>query len=318
MLLAVLRDAVQIPELEVLTIWSAGRERFPVEDVAFQLAHSPEEELDLLAELAAWCDLTLLIAPEFDGILTQRALLVEGVGGRLCGPNPLAITVCSDKFQLAEHLHVAGIATVATHEFQPQTAGATDLEYPAVVKPRDGAGSQETYLLRDVGGFERLLPGWKKSSLLRQAIWQPYIAGRAVSVAVLVTPEQFRYEALLPCEQTLSDDGRFGYLGGIVPARGLDLPAIQNAAIAACRTVPGLRGYVGVDLIIPDDNPKQPMVIEINPRITTSYLGYAQLCEQNLMARWFDSESQMDELTWREGYLEYAPDGTVRKLVRSS
>lgn len=311
MLLAVLRDAVRVADLEVITIWSAQRERFPVEGVAFQLAHSPEEEMELLAEMAAWCDITLLIAPEFDGILTQRALLVEGVGGRLCGPNPLAITVCTDKLQLATVLETGNVPTVETHTFDIDRTLAGDLTYPAVVKPRDGAGSQDTYLVRTADDFDQLLPIWKKSSLLRQAIWQPYIAGRAVSVAVLITPEQYLYEPLLPCEQTLSDDGRFEYSGGVVPGRGLDVAAIQQAAVAACQLVPGLRGYVGVDLIVPEGAPDAPLVVEINPRLTTSYLGYSRLCDQNLIARWLDPSSGAGDLSWQLGQLHYSPQGTI-------
>lgn len=312
MLLTVLRDAVRVPDLEVVTIWSAQRERFPVEGVAFQLAHSPEEEIELLAEMAAWCDVTLLIAPEFDGILTQRALLVEGVGGRLCGPSPLAITTCADKLELASLLQNAGLTTLETHQFFSENTADSEVTYPCVIKPRDGAGSQQTYLVRNAADFQALQPVWKNSSLLKQSIWQPYLAGRAVSVAVLVTPELYRYEPLLPCEQTLSQDDRFTYLGGLTPARDVDVLAIQAAAVAACRQVPGLRGYVGIDLILPDGDASSPVVVEINPRITTSYLGYSQLCHQNLIARCLDSDID-EELTWRDGQLEYTPQGTIQR-----
>lgn len=314
MLLAVLRDAVQVTDLEVVTIWSAKRERFPVEGVAFQLAHSPEEEIELLGEMAAWCDATLLIAPEFDGILTHRALLVEGVGGRLCGPNPLAITVCSDKLQLATVLEAANVPTIETYAFLPEQNLAADLIYPAVIKPRDGAGSQDTYLVQTAEHFNQLLPTWKKLSLLRQAVWQPYIAGRAVSVAVLISPEQYRYEALLPCEQTLSQDGRFEYQGGQLPAGHVDVDAVQAVAITACQTVPGLRGYVGVDLIIPDGPDNTPVVVEINPRLTTSYLGYSRLCEQNLIGRSLSSDTDPGHLTWKTGTVRYAANGSIEPL----
>ena len=37
-----------------------------------------------------------------------------------------------------------------------------------------------------------------------------------------------------------------------------------------CIPVPGLKGYVGIDMVLSDD---ECYVIEINPRLTTSYLG---------------------------------------------
>jgi hypothetical protein len=49
-------------------------------------------------------------------------------------------------------------------------------------------------------------------------------------------------------------------------------------ASAACRTIPGLRGFVGVDLLL-DEETGTVTVVEINPRLTTSYLGYRQLAQ---------------------------------------
>ena len=43
--------------------------------------------------------------------------------------------------------------------------------------------------------------------------------------------------------------------------------------------IDGLRGYVGVDMVLGDAG---DYAIEINPRLTTSYLGLRQLCQQNL------------------------------------
>jgi len=44
----------------------------------------------------------------------------------------------------------------------------------------------------------------------------------------------------------------------------------MGAAVRACEAVPGLKGYIGVDLIL---TRTEAMVIEINPRLTTAYLG---------------------------------------------
>jgi predicted ATP-grasp superfamily ATP-dependent carboligase len=38
-------------------------------------------------------------------------------------------------------------------------------------------------------------------------------------------------------------------------------------------------------MILPDDSPQQPVVVEINPRLTTSYIGYRQLTGINLLER---------------------------------
>ena len=60
----------------------------------------------------------------------------------------------------------------------------------------------------------------------------------------------------------------------------------------ALRTVPGLRGFVGVDLVlqnsVDDQAGSQDVVIELNPRMTMSYIGLRALCRQNLASLLFD------------------------------
>jgi predicted ATP-grasp superfamily ATP-dependent carboligase len=51
--------------------------------------------------------------------------------------------------------------------------------------------------------------------------------------------------------------------------------------VRACRAIPGLAGYVGVDLIL---TPGGPLVVELNPRLTTSYLGLRAATRRNLAA----------------------------------
>ena len=44
----------------------------------------------------------------------------------------------------------------------------------------------------------------------------------------------------------------------------------MDVALRTCRALPGLRGYIGVDVILTES---EAVVIEVNPRLTTSYLG---------------------------------------------
>jgi len=71
----------------------------------------------------------------------------------------------------------------------------------------------------------------------------------------------------------------FAYQGGSTP---LDHPLARQAAAAAeraCEAVPGLRGYIGVDVMLSDAG---PVVIEINPRLTTAYLGVRRVMRENV------------------------------------
>jgi predicted ATP-grasp superfamily ATP-dependent carboligase len=84
-------------------------------------------------------------------------------------------------------------------------------------------------------------------------------------------------------EQRLSRDGRFHYLGGRLPLPdNLDRRA-RRLAERAVECVEGLHGWFGVDMILGEaEDGSGDMAIEINPRLTTSYLGLRRLARFNL------------------------------------
>ena len=76
-------------------------------------------------------------------------------------------------------------------------------------------------------------------------------------------------------------DGRFNYLGGTMPAPCPDaVPQLKKAVEA----VAGLRGFVGVDFIW-NAATRHAMILEINPRPTTSYVGLSRLLPGGMLAR---------------------------------
>jgi predicted ATP-grasp superfamily ATP-dependent carboligase len=68
------------------------------------------------------------------------------------------------------------------------------------------------------------------------------------------------------------------YHGGSVPIPPELSIRARSVASAAIASIPGLFGYVGVDVLLGE----QDMAIEINPRLTTSYIGLRQLSKTNL------------------------------------
>jgi predicted ATP-grasp superfamily ATP-dependent carboligase len=284
MLSALLADFGRTPHVETITLPDAAGEG----PAAFR-------------ELARSADWTVLIAPECDGLLAERCRWVEEAGGRLLGPSSAAVRLSGDKLLLAEHLRAAGVPT------PPCVAlAAMPVPFPAVCKPRDGAGSRATFLVRGAADLARCraqaaAEGWRGELLL-----QPFVPGLAASVAFLIGPG--RCMPLPPARQFLSGDGRFHYLGGRLPLSGELGERTLRLARRAVETVHGLRGYVGVDVVLGDED----QVIEINPRLTTSYVGLRALAETNLAEAMVNvATGEEVPLRWRAGEVCFRADGRV-------
>ena len=236
---------------------------------------SNEEELFL--EQVHVSDWSLLIAPELENSLLELAQLAEQAGGQLLGPSSEAIRLTTDKLALFQHWSAHKIPTPATTDREPTACEA----FPIVWKPRDGAGSTMTFLLNSSQDVYRAQAVVKRERDLGPMILQEFIAGQAASLAFLCGPKG--NVPLLPASQLLSVDGRFHYRGGEIP---LTSPLRERAVELGQRAVdciPHLKGYVGVDLVLgAARDGSRDYAIEINPRLTTSYLGLRKLAEFNI------------------------------------
>jgi predicted ATP-grasp superfamily ATP-dependent carboligase len=251
-----------------------------VETVTLIGEYSLEREAEAFRKAAAGCDWSVVIAPEFDHLLEERCRWVEEAGGRLLGPSPDALRLTADKVLLSEHLARQGIPTPSSRLVRGgETLG--ECVFPVVYKPRHGAGSQATFLIRRAAEWSACFTQAHAEFEHEEGVLQPYVHGQPASVAYLIGPRQRL--ALLPATQRLSADGRFRYEGGEVPLP--DPPAERAVRLAgrAVECVPGLFGYVGVDLVLGEAaDGSADWVIEINPRLTTSYLGLRQLAKRPL------------------------------------
>jgi predicted ATP-grasp superfamily ATP-dependent carboligase len=246
-------------------------------------------------DAAAHADFTLVIAPEIDGILHQRCIWAAGAGAKLLGPSPDAVALTSDKLALARHWLAAGVPTPST---LPRANDSPPFPPPWIVKPRRGAGSVGIRIVRP-HPHSPASGGVGVRGVEDDAIIQPLIPGEAASVAYLIGPNQTI--ALPPCWQHF--DAQFHYLGGSTPIPhdfSIRATAIARRAIDA---VPGLRGYVGVDIVLGEAD----MAIEINPRLTTSYIGLRQLAESNLAEALLRIvRGEPAELRWRDASIHFS------------
>jgi predicted ATP-grasp superfamily ATP-dependent carboligase len=259
----------------------------------------PSAEEDTFRTLAAEADWTLVIAPEFDDILAERTRWVVESGGRLLGCSPEAIHETSDKQKLSQMWTARGIPTPSLEQ-----------TYPLVFKPRFGAGSQATFLVHDNEELRRALTRAAREGWRGEMILQRYAPGVAASVAFLGGSRQRR--TLPAVEQRLSCEGRFRYLGGCLPLQDFLDRRARNLAERAVECVEGLHGWFGVDLVLGDEaDGSGDVAIEINPRLTTSYLGLRRLARFNLaealLAVATDAPTSL--LTWGTETIDFDANG---------
>jgi tyramine---L-glutamate ligase len=200
-------------------------------------------------------------ASEAGGMLERLARATVGAGRILLGCRPEAVRLTAGKRATAVALRERGIPVVPTFALtdpMPPVAGRW------VVKPDDGAGCDGTEVVDGrASATERLAaaPG--------QLVAQPWIEGEPLSLSLLCADGACR---LLACNRQ-----EIAVVAGRVGLQAIQVNALPDLdgrfarlAERIVAAVPGLWGYVGVDLVLTADG---PVVLEINPRLTTSYCG---------------------------------------------
>ena len=215
-------------------------------------------------------DAVLPIAPERGGWLERVAQAVLDGGRALLNSRPGAVRLTASKLATSRTLAAAGIQAVATYaslDEVPQNAVAL------VAKPDDGAGCVETYVVRD-----RAQRWPSLESAGRNRVYQPLIVGQPRSLCVLCADGMTR---LLCCNQQhiVEQDGKLEFAGVTVNALSDADRSYARLAQSVIDAIPGLWGHVGIDFV---ETQNGPVVIEVNPRVTTACAGLRSALGINL------------------------------------
>lgn len=266
----------------------------PIADVTAAAVESADAFHAAFDQQAAWADAVLVIAPEFDDALASLLDRLSACGVRSLGCDPAAVRLCSDKLVLAHHLARYRVPTPTTTMWH---AGEI-IHRPTILKPRSGAGCEQTFIVYDEEQAAEVATDG-------QTIMQTLARGRPVSASYLVRAG--RPTPLLAGRQFVHGEQRFAYHGGRIPLPGTLAQRAIALGAQAINAIPGLAGYVGVDMVLGDD-PTSDTVIEINPRLTMSYLGLRELSEINLAAAMLDDTI---EPRFRDGQVRFDETGHV-------
>lgn len=310
MVVSLAEDFLRIPHVEVHVLadsrlphlWPTGCIRHGVD--------SSQREHEQFSRVTAACDRTLIIAPEYGGQLLKRLAWAESAGGRLISPGRELVRLASSKHETAEFLASFGIPVPTGIRLRAGEGLPTRFSYPAVLKPDDGVGSMDVRYVRDATDTAAacLLSQSDPARWYRLETYQP---GQPASISLLCGPDHRL--VLPPCEQHLSADGRFQYQGGRVSCQAPWADRARRLAQQVAAVLPNPIGYLGLDLVMGlDATGRDDRVIEINPRLTTSYLGLRRLAHVNLASAMLTiAAGEAVKLEFDERNLDFQPDDPV-------
>lgn len=264
MLNALLDDLMRLNNLEITVMLDGRLEAVAgINNIIIKPEHDVMEEF---ARLVQQSDLVWPIAPEFDGILQKLCRMVESLGKVLLTSASTAVAIAGNKFRTYELLDRHRITTVPTRMLN-------DTYSPGewMVKPLDGAGCSDSYVVTSRQDFERVAAG--RSSY----IIQPHLQGAKTSLSCLFK----QGSGWLICAnlQRFERVNQQYHLTDIVVNHHPDSGAYQPLITKIAAALPELWGYAGIDLIENDYGfmdakaIAKPLVLEINPRLTTSFVG---------------------------------------------
>ncbi|RLF21505.1 MAG: hypothetical protein DRN15_05335 [Thermoprotei archaeon] len=233
-----------------------------------------EDYFDFLERIYKNYDYILAIAPPL-----ELMEICSIVGDKYMGPEPRLVELFSDKWQAIKELKELGFSVPKTILLKGDHVGVRPLKYPVVIKPSNGAGGTGITMACKEEELERALRSAKAVSSKPYVLLQELIDGIHASISIITSSD---HELLLVSSNAqlieITKEGKFRYRGGVLPLRYYAEKAVELAR-RLIKAFPGLRGYFGVDVVWRGD---VPYIMEINPRITTSYLGLSRLIGSKL------------------------------------
>lgn len=227
-------------------------------------------ETQSLVAAAREHDWTVIVAPETDGILAARVAAARAIGARVLAPSAAFTAIASDKQATVNALAAAAVPVPAGRALAPGEPVPVDFHMPAVRKDRASVGCDGLLIIRD----SNAAPAATATRL------EAFVAGTPVGVSCLCGPGEVIVMPPMRQRFTGGDSPRYAgsdLLDGPQLARRAETLARRAvAAVDRAAGGGGAAGWVGVDMILGlRDDGRADRVLEVNPRVTTSFVALA-------------------------------------------
>jgi len=252
-----------------------NRKTLPADEVVLV---SPDEHEETFLSLLSRCDAVLVIAPETNDILSRLVAQVESAGIALLGSSSSAASLAGNKEACGKIFSNANlpIPETCTVDLGSATQVVEQIGFPLVLKPLDGIAGEGVSLVTEPAGMPAALAKLQRVTSHEKILLQSFVDGIHASVSLLATKD--RCLPLSLNRQLVQPGIPFEYRGSEVPFDHEKAVCAMELASSAVGHIPGLNGYIGVDIVISGESIQ---LIEINPRVTTSYIGLRQVARTN-------------------------------------
>ncbi len=259
----------------------------PIQADSILSISSSQEKEKMLQKISGSVDAVYVIAPETDDVLRSHVELIEQMDAASLNCSASAIKKVVDKASLYTHLRHLGASTPMTHTFsifdnliEIKKTIRDIFNFPLIFKPSSGVSCSGLSVVKNENQVVDAVKKIKKESSSNHFLVQELIDGAAASVSLFVAnckamPVSLNRQYVA----TRTPRACSNYTGGSVPFDN----ALQTEAFEVSKNIiesfPDLRGYVGVDFVLTED---EAVALEINPRLTTSYIGLRTVSNFNL------------------------------------
>ena len=294
-----------------------------------------ENIIDWLENNAAKFENAIFIAAENNNNLYNITKILEDNDVRLYTSTSQACQIASDKYETYEALPF-DIPQPRSFRFKIDPKGywkraienlhekwqAEDPLTPLklIIKPAMGVDCENIVIIENIEDLtldldKTFLPG-------SRVLVQEYVEGTDISVSLISDGKKAVPISLNEQYVELKDD-KGTYLGGKIPFESEFKDEAFMIARKAVESIEGLKGFVGVDMIINADEKDiySVYLLEINSRFTTPYVGLSRIANFNIaktIIEIIDGKTDIDEVDVSlDGEVEFKKSGDsliIRRL----
>ncbi len=261
-----------------------------------KLVNKNDDYIKIYTECVKKSSYCFIIAPEFSNILYNLTKIAKDNKKTVLSIDLEGIWLGTSKLKTYNFFLENKVNTPQTYAIPFKKK--FDLEFvlqkfdtlgcPIIIKPEDGVGSESIFYFETKAQIIHFFEDSnEKLDISRNFILQEYIDGEDLSVSIINGVSSKKPEAMNQIILSINAQSiKFKdpandsiYLGGFTPVVDYEFLKDRLEKILKSMDLSSFRGYFGIDFIKKADN--SIFFIEINPRLTTSYIGIRNILGYN-------------------------------------